>query len=169
MSNLKRLKGPNGGIVEKAINIILGAVRTGAIVQQDAKKFAGGLDQKVMGSFIHASNERNFQYNVRAMEEILADFYKEKAFSLDPQETVAMIVGALKEAELAYLAHEIGTACSIESDEENSASPSQDQQQGQPPQPQPDHPSPNGPSVNNYDVKGNVVNVGGSNYGGIKM
>jgi hypothetical protein len=74
------------------------------------------LDHKVMGSFIHASNERNFQYNSRAMEEILADFYKEKAFSLKPQETVDVIVGALKEAELVYLAHEILKACQNESD-----------------------------------------------------
>ena len=129
MSILERFKGPSGGIVEKAIHIILGAVRTGAIVQEDAKKFAGGLDPKVMGSFIHASNERNFQYNNRAMEEILADFYKEKAFSLEPQDTVAAIVEALQEAGLAYVAHEIMKACKNESDEENSASQSKDQQQ----------------------------------------
>ena len=82
-----------------------------------------------MGSFIHASNERNFQYNDRAMEEILADFYKQKAYSMKPQETFAAIVGALQEAGLAYVAHEIVKACKNENDEGKLASQSQDQQQ----------------------------------------
>ena len=129
MSILERLKGPSGGIVDKAIIIILGEVRTGAIVQQDAKKFAGGLDPKVMGSFIHSSNTTNFQYNDRAMEEILEGFYKEKAFSLKPQETVDVIVKALIETGLSYLAHKIVEACKNGSEEENSASHSQDDQQ----------------------------------------
>ena len=163
------LKGPSGGIVEKAVNIILGAVRTGAMVQEDAKKFAGGLDQKVMGFFIHAENERNFQYNDRAMEKILEDFYKVKAYSLEAQDTVAAIVGALKEAGLAFLAHEIETACKNEGDGEQSASQSTDQQQGQTRQRHSDHP--NGLSATNGNkYNGNVsVNVSGTNHGGISM
>jgi hypothetical protein len=48
MSFLKKLTGPSGGIVEKAMDIPLEAVRTGTMVQQEAKKFAGGLDEKVL-------------------------------------------------------------------------------------------------------------------------
>ena len=166
---MKRLKGPSGGIVEKAIDILLEAVRTGTMVQQDAKKFAGGLDQKVMGRYIHNENKGNFQYNDRAMEKILEDFYKVKAYSLEAQDTVAAIVGALKEAGLAFLAHEIETACKKEGDGEQSASQSTDQQQGQTHQPQSDIPSPNGLSATNYHVEGNVVNVSGTFNGGINM
>ena len=105
------VKGPNGGILEKATNIILDAVRKGDVVQQDAKQFAGGLDPEVMGRFIHKSNERNFQFDDRAMQEILTNFYKVKAFSLEPRETIDAIVRALQEAGLPYLAHEIEQDC----------------------------------------------------------
>ena len=95
----------------QATNIILDAVRTGDIVQQEAQQFAGGLDPEVMGKFTHKSNTSNFQFDERAMQEILKNFHKVKAFSMEPRETIDVIVSALQEAGLPNIGHEIAKAC----------------------------------------------------------
>ena len=106
-STFEIMKGPSGGIVEKAINLILEAVDVATIEAEDADHFAGNLHENVKGHFIHAKNSKNFKFNKRAMEEILENFYKEKAFKLSQQERFDALVLALKEANLQAIAHEI--------------------------------------------------------------
>ena len=111
MSTFERMKGPSGGFVEKAINLILEAVQVARIQQQDAEVFAGKLHESVGGHFIHAKNSSNYKFDERAMEEILTKFYDVKAFELSPPERFDSLLFALKEANLPAIAHEIKEAC----------------------------------------------------------
>jgi polyhydroxyalkanoate synthesis regulator phasin len=99
-----------GCSVEKAINIILHAVREGKMVKEEAEEFAGMLNKNVKGTFKHTANQANFQFGVRTMREIFTNFEKEEAYKLSAEEKVKAIVKALQEAELGYLAHEIENA-----------------------------------------------------------
>ena len=117
MSTCDSFKGPSRGTVEKAVNLILEAVRKAEIVEKDAPDFTGMLHPNVKGRYIHALNEKDFKFDERAMREILRNFYKQKAYSLTPTQTVDALVKGLKEAGLEYLAYEMEQECKEESDQ----------------------------------------------------
>ena len=71
---------------------ILDAVDNGEIGQVTARDLAKQLHPKVGGSFIHASMERNFIFNRRAMREILSNWYQ---FCV-PEDPVKDLITALR-------------------------------------------------------------------------
>jgi hypothetical protein len=103
-------KANQGCSVEKAIDIILQAVREGKIVKPQAEDFAGMLNKVVKGSYIHTANQGNFQFGERAMREIFTNFEKEEAYKLSAEDKVKAIVKALQDARLGYIAHQIEIA-----------------------------------------------------------
>ena len=110
MTSFKKLK-CKGADIESACKIIIEAVNNGDIRERHAKKFTEELHEAVKGSFIHASDQRNFEFDRFAMETILGDFYIKKAYSLSQAEIFHEITRALRESDQSQIAAEIENSC----------------------------------------------------------
>ena len=80
------------GLGDHVYSAVLDAVDSGEISQIAARDIAKQLHPKVGGSFIHASMERNFTFNRRAMREILSNWYQ---FCV-PEDPVKDLITALR-------------------------------------------------------------------------
>ena len=90
---------------EHVYDALLAAVDSGEIGQVLARDIAKQFHPKVGGSFIHASMERNFMFNGRAMREILSNWYQ---FCV-PRDPVKDLVTALRheDVQLEALANQL--------------------------------------------------------------
>ena len=81
----------NVSLVKKAIDIILEAVKAGDLVKKDAQDDAGELHRNVRGQFIHSAGENSFQFEERAMRDVLSNYYIETAHSLKPRKKLTTL------------------------------------------------------------------------------
>ena len=85
---------------ESVYTTLLDAVDCGEIRQIAARDLAKQLHPKVGGAFIHASTDRNFTFDRRAMREILSNWYQ----TCVPEDPKNDLIRALRHEDIQLLA-----------------------------------------------------------------